>query len=66
MPPDSDAPGLYQYVGSQTRPVRFCSKTVLQMPTVGADSIRPWREAPSPPLEGNVINLRFLNFSLNC
>ena len=24
------------------------------------------REAPMPPLEGNVINLRFLNFSLNC
>lgn len=25
-----------------------------------------WHEVPLPPLEGNVINLRFLNFSLNC
>ena len=29
MPPDSDAPGLYQYIGSLTRPVRYRSKPFL-------------------------------------
>ena len=43
MLPDSDAQGLYQYVGSLTRPIRYHSGTVVHTPSVGADRIRPYR-----------------------
>ena len=41
VPPDNDAPSLYQYVSSLTRPVRYCSETGLHTPTVGAAISRP-------------------------
>ena len=37
---------LYEYVGSRTRPILYSSETGLH----------PfWREAPLPPLEGEVV-----------
>ena len=32
----------------------------------GDEQATPRHEVPMPPLEGNVINLRLLKFSLNC
>ena len=45
MLPDSDAQGLYQYVGSLTRPIRYHSGTALHAPTVGSTSSRPLQGA---------------------